>query len=106
MALFKFVSDIDSHLASSLAMARPVSKTCKPRVSSFMLPSQKQTLTLQPVSENSPLKIPGKTDQSLLDQAFDEDWADTSFESKDVGITKDKSTSRFILGELSENVRS
>ena len=96
------MSDIDSHLASSLASAK-VSKIRKPRVSSFVMSSQKQITTLQPVSENSPLKLPGKADQSLLEQAFDEEWADTSFENKGMGNAKDKTNSRFILGDLKAN---
>jgi hypothetical protein len=103
LALFKFVSDIDSHLGSSLATTKLASKIRKPRVSSFVLPAQKQMTTLQPVSENSPLKLPGRANQSLLEQAFDEDW-DTSFENKDCASNKDKTNSRFILSDLKENV--
>lgn len=103
MALFKFVSDIDSHLGSSMASIKPASKLRKPRVSSFVLPSQKKLLTLQPVSENSPLKLPGKADQSLLDQAFDDEWADTSFDGKEFS-NRDKTNSRSILGDLKENM--
>jgi hypothetical protein len=60
--------------------------------------------TLQPVSENSPLKLPGKADQSLLEQAFDDEWADTSFEAKDSAGAKGRTNSRTVLGNLKENV--
>jgi len=103
LALVKFVSDIDSHLGSSLAAIKPVSKIRKPRVSSFTLPSQKQMSSLQPVSENSPLKLPSKADQSLLDLALDEELPDTSFEGKDFTGIKERTSTRLILGDLKEN---
>jgi len=101
--LIKFVSEIDTHISGSLLMSLSAAKTKKPRVSSFTLPTQtqRQSISLETVKENSPLKLnlgKSKMENNILDQTFEEEWADSSFERIDTKGQKAAVPERVVFG--------